>query len=93
VGQARPRGNALTSASERFAQYPVRPSKAAGGSRLFESSYELEVFDPRERLVEVVEESAPLVIFGRAAKTFGVIFKALPETTSSTSRARFSRQR
>ena len=55
------------------------PSGAADGSGLFDASDELEVFDNRERLVEVMEESLPLLIFGRAAQAFRVIFKPLPQ--------------
>jgi hypothetical protein len=52
-----------------------RPGPELG---LLDARDELEVFDGRERLVKVMEEQPPLVVFGRAAKAFGVIFESLP---------------
>src|SRR5437588_12149522 len=38
----------------------------------------LEVLDGREGVVEVVEQRAPLLVLGRPAEAFGVVFEAVP---------------
>jgi hypothetical protein len=45
------------------------------GSEVF---YVLEVLDERERLVEPMEQFAPLLIVGGASESGGVVFKTIP---------------
>jgi hypothetical protein len=40
--------------------------------------YFVEVLDCRERVIEVVEQSTPLLVLSRAAKALGVVFKRFP---------------
>lgn len=41
-------------------------------------AYGLKVFDDRERIVETVQEFAPLLVLRRSSESFGVVFKLGP---------------